>query len=84
MIIDVSKYQGDIDWKQASQGLDFCILRSSVGMKDDYRYHQYAEGCRNYGVPYHAYHYIKATNEAEARSEAKVMADATAGTNPLF
>ncbi len=84
MIADISKYQGTIGWKQLSEVLDFCIMRSSVGMKKDERYAEYVAGCRQYGVPYHAYHYIKATNEAEARTEAKVMAEATAGTSPLF
>lgn len=84
MIIDVSKYQGDIDWEKAHVGLGFAILRSSVGVNKDGKYQEYVKGCTEYNVPYHAYHYIKATNEAEARNEAKIMADATAGTNPLF
>lgn len=84
MICDVSKYQGTIDWGQVSGSLDFAILRSSVGMKKDERYSEYASGCTRYKVPYHAYHYIKAVDEADARTEAKVMADATAGTSPLF
>lgn len=84
MIADLSKYQGDIDWGQANGSLDFAILRSSVGLKKDERYAEYVSGCTRYKVPYHAYHYIKATDETEARNEAKVMADATAGTSPLF
>ena len=84
MIADLSKYQGDIDWGQAFSSLDFAILRSSVGMKKDERYAEYVSGCTRYKVPYHAYHYIKATDETEARNEAKVMAEATDGTSPLF
>ena len=84
LIIDVSKYQGKIDWEKAHVGLDFVILRSSVGVNKDARYQEYVAGCDKYGIPYHAYHYIKAVDETEARNEAKVMADATAGTNPLF
>lgn len=84
MIIDVSKYQGNIDWSKAAKGLDFAILRASVGVNKDPRYAEYVAGCKQYGVPYHAYHYIKATIEAEARNEAKVMAEATEGTSPLF
>ena len=84
MIADLSKYQGDIDWGQAFSSLDFAILRSSVGVKKDERYAEYVSGCTRYKVPYHAYHYIKAADKTEARNEAKVMADATAGTSPLF
>ena len=84
MIIDVSKYQGEIDWGKAFADLDFAILRSSVGVNRDARYDEYVAGCTRYGIPYHAYHYIKAGDEAVARTEAKVMADACAGTRPLF
>ena len=84
MIADLSKYQGDIDWGQAFSSLDFAILRSSMGVKKDERYAEYVSGCTRYKVPYHAYHYIKATDETEARNEAKVMAEATDGTSPLF
>jgi len=84
VIADLSKYQGDIDWGQAFSSLGFAILRSSVGVKKDERYDEYVSGCTRYNVPFHAYHYIKATDEAEARNEAKVMAEATAGTSPLF
>ena len=84
MICDVSQYQGSIDLGQLRSTLDFAILRSSVGPKQDTRYREYVSGCTRYGIPYHAYHYIKATTEAEARNEAKVMADACSGTSPLF
>ena len=55
-----------------------------MGVKKDERYAEYVSGCTRYKVPYHAYHYIKAADETEARNEAKVMADATAGSKPLF
>lgn len=84
MIIDVSKYQGDIDWSKASNGLDFAILRASVGTNKDPLYGDYVSGCKEHGIPYHAYHYIKATDETEARTEAKVFAEATQNTAPLF
>ena len=84
MICDVSAYQGAIDWGQLRSSIDFVILRSSVGTKVDTRYREYVSGCTRYGIPYHAYHYIKATTEAEARDEAKVCATALWGTSPLF
>lgn len=84
MICDVSKHQGAIDWSKLAPTLEFIILRSSVGTNADSRYREYVDGCVRYDVPYHAYHYIKATNESEARTEAKTMATATEGTSPLF
>ena len=84
MIIDVSTYQGKIDWKKVAPNVDFVIIRASIGTKHDDRYVENAAGCKAYGVPYHAYHFLRATTEAEARNEAKAFADATEGTNPLF
>lgn len=84
MICDISKWQGAIDWSKLAPALDFVILRASCGVNPDTRYHEYVNGCERYGVPYHAYHYIKATDEAAARTEAKVMAEACAETSPLF
>lgn len=84
MICDVSEYQGNIDWGQLKSKLDFVVLRSSVGTKKDTKYKEYVSGCVRYKIPYHAYHYLKATDEVKARTEAKVMADAVNGTSPLF
>jgi GH25 family lysozyme M1 (1,4-beta-N-acetylmuramidase)/peptidoglycan hydrolase-like protein with peptidoglycan-binding domain len=84
VICDVSKWQGAIDWSKLAPALDFVILRSSCGVNPDIRYHEYVNGCERYGVPYHAYHYIKATDEAAARTEAKVMAEVCVETSPLF
>lgn len=84
MICDVSKWQGDIDWSKLAPVLDFVILRSSCGVNPDTRYHEYVNGCERYSVPYHTYHYIKATDEAAARTEAKVMSEVCAETSPLF
>ena len=61
-IADISKYQGNIDWEQASKELSFCILRASCGTAEDAKYAQNAEACERCGVPYHAYHYLKATD----------------------
>lgn len=84
MICDFSKYQGAIDWEKAHVNLDFAILRASVGINKDVRYNEYVAGCDRYSIPYHAYHYIKATDEMEARTEAKIFAEATQNTAPLF
>jgi len=83
-IADVSSYQGNINWDLAIQELDFVILRSSVGDKIDKAYRNNAEALERLRFPYHAYHYVKAINESQAISEAKVFATSTAGTKPLF
>jgi GH25 family lysozyme M1 (1,4-beta-N-acetylmuramidase)/peptidoglycan hydrolase-like protein with peptidoglycan-binding domain len=83
-IADISKYQGNIDWEQASKELSFCILRASCGTAEDAKYAQNAEACERCGVPYHAYHYLKATDFDGAVSEAEVFYRATRDHAPLF
>ena len=84
MICDISKYQGRVDWNKLAPQLDFCVLRASVGNSLDERYRDNAAGCDAHGVPYHAYHYIKAATAADARAEARTMATAVWGTSPRF
>jgi len=84
MIIDVSQYQGAIEWDKVAKDLDFAVLRASVGLKADTRYNINALALEKANKPYHAYHYLKANSLQEADSEAKAFANATAGTKPLF
>lgn len=71
--IDVSKWQGDIDWKKVSMsGIDFAMIRSSYGnMHTDEKLAANVAGCEQYGIPYGFYHYSYADSAAEARKEAR-------------
>ena len=84
MICDLNEGRGTIDFAKFHKGMSFVVLRSSIGTRFDTRYKEYVEGCEQYKIPYHAFHYVKATSEAEARTEAKVFAEATKDTSPLF
>ena len=84
MICDLSSYQGKVDFSKLKDKLEFAILRASVGAKKDTKYLEYAGQCNQNGIPYHAYHFVKALNEEEARTEAKIFAQATENTLPLF
>lgn len=84
MICDLSYYQGNVDFGKLSKKLEFAILRASIDTRKDTKYDEYASGCEKYGVPYHAYHYLKATSESAARTEAKAFAKATEKHRPLF
>ena len=83
-IADISQYQGSINWDRAAEELQFCILRASVGRKADTMYAQNAAACAQRGIPFHAYHYLKATTTAEAEAEAAAFYEATAHTHPIF
>lgn len=83
MIADISHYQGEIDWYAARKALDMAIFRASVGSNADKRYLDYTSLC---GIPYGAYHYVKAGTADGAREEARFFvqcADA-AEKKPLF
>lgn len=84
MICDLSFNQGNVDFKKLSKKVDFVILRASIETRKDTKYNEYAGYCEQYGIPYHAYHYLKAPNEAKARMEAKIFAQATKEHRPLF
>ena len=83
--IDVSKYQGEVDWEKAkAAGIDFAIIRCGFGgewdgqeegwAQDDDQWRRNADECTRLGIPFGVYLYSYATNEEEARSEADHVA----------
>lgn len=83
--IDVSKFQGEVDWEQAkAAGIDFAIIRCGFGgewdgqeegwAQDDDQWRRNADECTRLGIPFGVYLYSYATNEEEARSEADHVA----------
>lgn len=74
--IDVSKYQGTINWKKVkADGVDYAILRCGFGQdltnQDDPTWKTNADACTSYGIPFGTYIYSYATTEAAAVGEAK-------------
>lgn len=71
--IDVSKWQGDINWKKVySSGVDFAIIRSSYGKEHvDEKLEANVAGCQKNGISYGFYHYTYAASVKEARKEAR-------------
>ena len=82
-IADISHYQGTIDWSKARQELELIVFRASVGSNADKKYLEYTRDC---GVPYGAYHYVKAGTAEAARTEAKWFVECAnkAAVRPLF
>lgn len=83
--IDVSKFQGEVDWEKAkAAGIDFAIIRCGYGgewdgqeanwAQDDDQWRRNADECTRLGIPFGVYLYSYATNEEEARSEADHVA----------
>ena len=52
--IDVSVWQGSIDWSKTKDEIDFAILRAGYGrhvsQKDD-RFEEYYAACEKYNIP---------------------------------
>lgn len=75
MIIDVSSWQGEIDWQQVKGNVDGVILRCGWGMnlekQDDSCFHQNAKGCLENAIPFGAYLYSYAKTPERAKSEAE-------------
>ena len=74
--IDVSKWQGDIDFKKLN-GVEFVIIRVGVQTEVngqyylDSKYKRNIEGFSNENIPVGVYFYSKADSSKEARKQAK-------------
>lgn len=82
--IDVSVFQGDIDWDAVkNDGIDFVMLRvgyrgygqKGIMGKDD-KFDSNYEGAKKAGLKVGAYFFSQAANESEAREEAAFVLDA--------
>ena len=74
--IDVSEFQGKIDWEKVkNDGIEFAILRCGYGMdfsnQDDVEYERNANECERLGIPYGVYLMSYANTVEKVRSEAE-------------
>ena len=74
--IDVSEFQGNIDWdKVKADGIKFAILRVGFGMdissQDDKYIERNIEECERLGIPYGVYLFSYANTVEKAKSEAE-------------
>lgn len=74
--IDVSKWQGEINWEQVkASGVEFAIIRCGFGSdstsQDDPYWLRNIKECERLGIPYGVYLYSYAKNTADALSEAR-------------
>mgnify|MGYP001625231037 FL=1 len=79
--IDVSAYQGNIDWKTvADYGMGFAILRiTEKGNVIDSTFERNYEGCVNNNIPVGVYKYSYAMSVAEIQKEAQKVVDVLDG-----
>jgi GH25 family lysozyme M1 (1,4-beta-N-acetylmuramidase) len=71
-IVDLSKWQGDIDFGKLSKVVDMVILRVQAGSTYiDPKYKEYVTGCKKYNIPFGTYAYFKGVNIQDSIEEAK-------------
>ncbi|WP_010288573.1 DUF5776 domain-containing protein [Kurthia massiliensis] len=71
-IIDVSKWQGNIDWSKVAKTVDFAIIRTQYGSSvEDYMHRTYEAQAKANGVPFGVYSYSLAISSSDARQEAR-------------
>lgn len=71
-IIDVSKWQGNIDWAKVSNTVEFAIIRTQYGSSvEDYMHRTYEKQAKANGVPFGVYSYSLAVSSSDARQEAR-------------
>lgn len=78
--IDVSKYQGDIDfYKLKNSDVKFVIIRAGWGQNNiDGKFKRNIEECNRYNIPCGVYWFSYALNPAQAKAEAKACLTAIA------
>lgn len=81
--IDVSKYQGNIDWAAVkNSGIGFAMLRGGYGRysnQKDGKFEQNYSNAKSVGMPIGAYHYSYATSVSAAEQEADMCLSYLAG-----
>ena len=81
--MDVSQWQGTIDWSQARKYIEFAIIRSSHSITTmDSEFERNVAACIKYKIPYGIYIYAKATTVEEAVAEAKSVISRLNGRKP--
>lgn len=75
--VDVSKWQGSIDWGAASQEIDFAILKaggSDAGFYEDPKFYENYKGCKENNIPIGAYYFVgKHFGDQEGNGHADAM-----------
>lgn len=71
--IDISVWNGNIDFTQVKNQVDFVIIRASWETTADTKFVTNANGCRDNGIPFGVYVYSYAESAAEAIAEAKYV-----------
>lgn len=83
-IIDISKWQGKIDFDKLKSKVALVIARAGCGSDPDAKFDEYAQAMNDRGIPFGVYCYSYAGTTKKARDEAQKLVSRAAKYNPLF
>jgi len=68
--VDVSHWQGVIDWPVVAQNVEFCIMKATEGVDYvDTNLQVNKKGCIDNGIPWGAYHFFRPEYDASVQAE---------------
>jgi len=83
-IIDISKWNGNVDFDKLKDSVALVIVRASSGSDKDPKFDTYARAMKERGIPFGVYGYSYAGNVAKANDEAQKMVSYASPYDPLF
>lgn len=83
-IIDISKWQGTIDFDKLKEVVALVIVRASCGSDKDVKFDEYAKAMKDRNIPFGVYCYSYAGTVAKAKDEAQKMVSYAKNYKPLF
>ena len=83
-IVDISQWDGAIDYAKLKQSASLVIMRATHSTIVDYKFDTYAKNLNAYGIPFGVYCYSHADTVAEAKREAQKLYDTAKGYAPKF
>ena len=83
-IIDISKWQGNIDFKKLKKEVSLVIVRASCGSDKDAKFDEYATAMIENRIPFGVYCYSYAGTVEKAKDEAQKLVSYADKYDPLF
>lgn len=83
-IIDISQYQGNVNFDRLAPTVSLVILRATLSTTEDTKFASYASALNARGIPFGVYCYSKASSATQARAEAVQLYKVAKGYKPKF
>ncbi|MBR1559516.1 MAG: Ig-like domain-containing protein [Clostridia bacterium] len=83
-IIDISKYQGTIDFDKMKPYVTLVIARATLSTSEDVNFASYAKAMNSRGIPFGVYCYSKASTAKQAQAEALALVQTASPYKPKF